>query len=63
MLVETEQRLAMARDYYNEIATYYRTRLDIIPDRWLGKLTGFKPRSLLENADFERAAVTVKLAE
>lgn len=62
-LAETEQRLAMARDYYNEIATFYRTRLEIIPDRWLGKLTGFRPSPLLENTDFERAEVTVKLAD
>ena len=62
-LTDTEQRLALARDYYNEIATYYRTRLEIIPDRWLGRLAGFKPRALLVAQDFERAEVRVNLAD
>ncbi|MEN8615383.1 LemA family protein [Dehalogenimonas sp. THU2] len=61
-LSEAEQRLALARDYYNEIATFYRTRLEIVPDRWLAGLTGFRPCPLLEAADFERAAVQVSLA-
>jgi hypothetical protein len=61
-LSETEQRLALARDYYNEIATFYKTRLEIIPDGWLGRLAGFKPRPLLEAAGFERAPVAVNLA-
>ena len=59
---EAEQRLALARDYYNEIATFYRTRLEVVPDRWLARLTGFVPRPLLEAADFERAAIKVNLA-
>ncbi len=61
-LSETEQRLALARDYYNDIATFYRTRLEIFPDGILGRLGGFKPRPLLEAAGFERAPVEVKLA-
>ena len=61
-LSETEQRLALARDYYNSIATFYRTRLEIFPDGPLGRLLGFKPMPLLEAASFERAPVDVKLA-
>ncbi len=30
-LAETEQRIALARDYFNDIATFYNTRLEIIP--------------------------------
>ncbi|WP_226846761.1 LemA family protein [Dehalogenimonas etheniformans] len=62
-LSETEQRLALARDYYNSIATFYRTRLEIFPDGVLGRLLGFKPMALLEAATFERAPVEVNLAE
>lgn len=62
-LTETEQRLALARDYYNEIATFYRTRLEVIPERWLGQLTGFKARPLLETTVFERAPVKVALEQ
>jgi hypothetical protein len=62
-LSETEQRLALARDYYNNVATFYRTRLETVPDAWLGRVTGFKPRALLEASGFERAPVEVSLAE
>jgi hypothetical protein len=61
-LSDTEQRLALARDYYNSIATFYRTRLETFPDGALGKLLGFKPMALLETAGLERAPVVVKLA-
>ena len=61
-LVETEQRVALARAYFNDIATAFNTRIQIFPDLLLAGLTGFKPHRLLEAEDFERAAVTVKLA-
>jgi len=61
-LSETEQRLALARDYYNSIATFYRTRLEIFPDGVLGQMLGFVPKAFLEASGFERAPVEVKLA-
>jgi hypothetical protein len=62
-LIETEQRVALARAYFNDIATFFNTRLEIFPDRWLAALGGMQPQALLAAADFERAAVQVKLAE
>jgi hypothetical protein len=62
-LVETEQRIALARDYFNEIATFYNNRLEIVPDRFVGSLARLRPRQLMSAMDFERAPVTVKLAE
>jgi len=62
-LADTENRIALARDYFNDIATFYNTRLEIIPDRFLGVLAGMRPRSLMSAAEFERAPVTVKLAD
>jgi hypothetical protein len=62
-LVETEQRIALARDYYNEIATFYNNRLEIVPDRYVSALARLRPRQLMSAMDFERAPVTVKLAE
>ena len=61
-LAETETRIALARDYYNEIATHHNTRREIVPDRWLAPLAGLKPRPLLGAESFERAAVAVNLA-
>ncbi len=60
-LSDTETRVALARDYFNAIATHHNTRLEIIPDRWLAPLAGLKARPLLGAETFERAAVAVKL--
>ena len=60
-LSETEQRLALARAYFNEISTGYNTCLEVVPDRFIASLAGLKPQPLLAAADFERAPVTVDL--
>ena len=61
-LVDAEQRIALARDYFNNIATFYNTRLQIIPDRFVAALARLRPRTLMAAADFERAPVRVQLA-
>ncbi len=63
LLTETEQRLALARDYYNQVCTFYNTRLEIVPDRFLALITGFKPFVLLSSSGLERASVEVDLAD
>lgn len=62
-LVETEQRIALARTYYNDIATQFATRLERIPDCWVARLATMKPEPLLAAANFERAPVTVQFAD
>jgi hypothetical protein len=62
-LVETEQRVALARTYFNDIATFFNTRLEIVPDRWIAALGSMRPQALLVATDFERAVVQVKLAD
>lgn len=62
-LVETEQRIALARSYYNDIATQFATRLEIVPDHWVGRLGAMRPEPLLQAAGFERTAVPVRLTE
>jgi hypothetical protein len=61
-LVETEQRIALARDYYNNIATEFATRLLVVPDRWVAQLRRMRPEPLLLAGDFERAVVQIKMA-
>jgi hypothetical protein len=61
-LVDTEQRIALARSYFNDISTFYNTRLQIIPDRFIAALGAMKPQVLMTADDFERAPVEVKLA-
>jgi hypothetical protein len=60
-LIETEQRIALARGYFNEIAAGYNTCLEVVPDRFVASLGVLKPQPLLAAADFERAAVSVEL--
>jgi hypothetical protein len=60
-LAETEQRIALARDYFNNIATFYNGRMEIVPDRFVAAVTGFKPQTLICATDLERAPVRVNL--
>lgn len=62
-LVTTEQRIALARTYYNDTATHFATRLQRVPDGWVARLGRMQPAPLLAAGDFERAAVPVRLAE
>lgn len=61
-LATTENRIALARDYFNSIATHYNTRLGEVPDRFVAALAGLKPQALLAAADFQREAIQVDFA-
>ena len=60
-LSDTEQRIALARSYFNEIATHYNTRLEIVPEKFVARLGAMKPQPLIAANDFERTAVTADL--
>lgn len=62
-LVTTEQRVALARTYYNDTATHFATRLERVPDRWVARLGRMQPAPLLAASDFERAEVRVHFAD
>ncbi len=62
-LVDTEQRIALARGYFNEIAAFYNARLEIVPDRYVAALAALRPRPLMGADQFERAAVAVRFAD
>ena len=59
-LSDTEERISLARGYFNEIATHYNTRLAIIPDRFVAALGRMKPRALMAAESFERQVVRVE---
>jgi len=61
-LEETEQRIALARDYYNQQARFYNTRLEIIPDMYVARLGGLKPRQLWAAENFQRVPERIDLA-
>ncbi len=58
-LVDTEQRIALARGYFNEIATHFNTRLEVVPDSFVAALAGMRAETLMAANEFERAPVTV----
>lgn len=60
-LSDTEQRIALARDYFNGIATFYNIRLSIIPDRFVAAFARLRPQALMGATEFERADVPVRL--
>jgi hypothetical protein len=61
-LVDTEQRIALARSYFNDIATHFNTRLETVPDRFVASLGAMRPQALLQADEFERAPVKVEFA-
>lgn len=61
-LVSTENRIALARDYFNSIATHYNTCLTQFPDRVVAAMAVLTPQALLAAADFEREKVDLQFA-
>ena len=59
-LVETENRLALAREYYNNIVTFFNTRLERVPDGQVAKLMAMQPAELFQMVGIERAQPVIK---
>ena len=47
-LKSTENKIAFARQYYNDITTAYNTKLETFPSSIIASSGGFKPRELFE---------------
>lgn len=62
-LIDTEQRIALARSYFNDIATEWNNRVEQFPDTLIAKLCRFRRQHLFEATDFERAAIDVDFAD
>lgn len=52
-LTETEDRIALARNYSNDITTFYNTRLERIPDCFVAQIVAMQPASLFVAQGFE----------
>lgn len=59
-LEETENKIAYARQFYNDIATEYNITIQKIPYVFIASLLGFKERELFEIAPKEKGNVKVK---
>jgi hypothetical protein len=53
-LVDTEDRIALARAYHNNIASFYNTRLERVPDRYVADIVKMNPEPLFQAEGFER---------
>ena len=62
-ITATEDRIAMARGYFNDIATFYNTRLETLPERFVGRLGGLRRQPLMDIRGFEREAPEIRLQE
>lgn len=62
-LSNTETRIAMARSYYNGIATAFNARLLVVPDRFLAMLARLRPFELFNATGLDRETPEVRLVE
>ena len=62
-LIETEQRIALARNYYNDVIEAYNNRRERFPESMIAILARLRPVSPFVAENFERCVVKVNLAE
>lgn len=56
-LSETENKIVMARQFYNDIVTKYNTAVQVFPKSIVAGIFGFKKKELLETSQPEREPV------
>ncbi len=59
-LQNTENKIAFSRQFYNDIATKYNTKLEVVPSNIIASMFGFKPEDLFE-AESAEARKNVKV--
>lgn len=60
-LVTTENRIAFARQYYNDLVTQYNTKQRVFPSNMLASFLRFQPSELFSTPEMEKAAPPVNL--
>ncbi len=60
-LSNTEDRIALARNYFNEAATWQNTRVERIPEGWVARLAGVTLAKIWNAEGFERSNVDINL--
>ncbi|HWZ83269.1 MAG TPA: LemA family protein [Terriglobales bacterium] len=59
---ELEERIADRREFFNDDVASYNTRIAQLPEVFLARQMGLRPRQLFQVSDQERQQVEVKLA-
>ena len=60
-LADTEDRIALARLFFNDTATFFNTRLGLFPDGMLAGVLGMKAQALMNEAGFVHVPTAVKV--
>ena len=60
-LSNTEDRVTLARNYFNETATWQNTRLERIPEGWIARLAVITLAKIWSAEGFERSNVDLNL--
>ncbi|MGN0614524.1 MAG: LemA family protein [Porcipelethomonas sp.] len=58
-LSETENKIVMARQFYNDTVTKYNTAIEVFPKSVAAAIFGFRRRELLEISNAEREPVRI----
>ncbi len=59
---ELEERIADRREFFNDDVAHYNSRIAQLPEVFLARQMGLRPRQLFQVSDQERQQVEVKLA-
>ena len=60
-LSNTEDRVALTRNYFNEAASWQNTRLERIPEGWIARLAGINQAKIWNAEGFECSNVDLNL--
>lgn len=61
-LTSTENRIAFARQLYNDLVANYRTRLQVFPNNLVSSMLGFRPEEYFGAEEEARTAPSVDLS-
>ncbi len=61
-LITTENQIAFARQYYNDLVTQYNTKQQVFPSNMLAGFFGFKPSEIFEITAAEKILPRVNLS-
>lgn len=56
-LAETENKIVMARQFYNDVVTKYNTTIQLFPKSLIAGIFGFRKKDLLEIDNSERESI------
>lgn len=59
-LSDTEEKIAKARQFYNDVVTKYNTQIMLFPKSVFAKMLGFKKNALLEATEKEKESVKIE---